>query len=438
MAETPRNKTTAIKALETTKKVRPMIKEWNKKALEAKANGAPVAYYFINSYCEDIMQAMGIISVGTENYAGVCAAKMDAERFIGKAQAEGYASHLCSYVTCWVGFDALYRELGEMPPDAPDGGLPRPDLMIGTGMMICDPRTKGYQASRRFTDAPMHVFCLPWPPADADLEEVQDYYITYIIEELRGLVDFLERTTGRKMDWNKLSEITDLVERTEKLWFDAYMLRKAIPAPMPTEDAMTTMVPGYFYMGTQQAYDFYQDLYNEVKHKVDNGIGVIPDEKYRLLWGGGLPPWFALKLFNYFESLGAVFPTETIYHPPPPVEIPAGVTDPLERIALRFFDNFTHRYGKAQQHTGNPDVEWILEMIDDYKIDGVVFHRAMTCRTVHCGQIHQINVLKEHLDIPTLILEGDIVDIRYYNEAETYQKIEAFIETLDTCKMDKR
>jgi len=143
------------------------------------------------------------------------------------------------------------------------------------------------------------------------------------------------------------------------------------------------MAPGWFYIGTQQAYDFYQELYNEIKYRVDNKIGVIPDEKYRILWGGGLPPWFALKLLNYFESLGAVLPVEVTYYPPPVVEIPAGA-DPLERIAWRFFKQNTYRHDKAQKRTGSPDVEFLLDLIDDYKIDGVIFHRAFTCRR----QIH--------------------------------------------------
>ena len=451
---TPQEKTTAKKALETTKKVRPMIKEWNKRALEAKATGTPVAYYYIASYYEDILRAMDIITVGTENYAAICAAKRDAQRFLDRANAEGYASHLCSYVTCWLGFDAMYKELGEMPPDAPDGGLARPDIMLGTGMMICDPRYKGYQVSYRYTGAPVHIHGLLIPPQDADLKEVEDYYIKYITEELRGLVGFLERHTGRKLDFDRLSEITDLVERTYWIWNEAYALRKAVPAPMPTEDAMTTMVPGSFYIGTRQAYDFYQDLHNEIKYRAENKIGVIPDEKYRLLWAGGIPPWFALNIFNYFESLGAVFPVEVIYFPqppvrvegvkhtidgyfpPPPIEIPKGI-HPLERIARRFFKQWTYRYENAQKHTGNPDVELLLEMIEDYKIDGLVFHQAYTCRTMHLGQLHQMNILRKYVDIPTLTLEGDLVDIRFYNEAANKVKIEAFIETVDAYKRCK-
>ena len=47
----------------------------------------------------------------------------------------------------------------------------------------------------------------------------------------------------------------------------------------------------------------------------------------------------------------------------------------------------------------------------------------------------QAEVLKKvYGDIPVMIMEGDIVDISSYNEAETHNRIDAFIETLATAK----
>ncbi|MFC2000488.1 2-hydroxyacyl-CoA dehydratase subunit D [Chloroflexota bacterium] len=437
MLEGPRDKTTAEKATQTSKRVRLMIKDLAQKAHEARARGDPIAYLFIASFYDDILRAMDIVTVGTENYAGLCAAKRDAERFLSKAEAEGYPRHLCTYATCGLGFDAMRSELGEIPPGSPDGGMEYPDVMLGTGMMICDPRYKWYQAAQRYINAPTHVLGLLNPPlyyTHVDIKEVRDYYIKYAIAELRGLVDFLEQQLGKKIDWDRLSEVVDLSERTIKMWYDTYQLRKAVPAPMPTEDALNIMVPGFFMMGTQTAYDFYCEVYDEIKYRVDNGIGTIPDEKHRLLWALSLPPWYGLVIFNYFETRGAVFPIEVAYHPPRPLDISPSITDPIERMAWRFWDGFTRNYEKARGHTGDPFVEWFLELIDEYRLDGVVFHQAMTCRTIHTGQLHQMNLLRKHTDKPLLMLEGDIVDVSNYNQEATHTKIDAFIETLEDYK----
>ncbi|MDY6967943.1 MAG: 2-hydroxyacyl-CoA dehydratase family protein, partial [Spirochaetota bacterium] len=384
-----------IKTTDAAKNVRKLTKKISNDAHQAAAEGRPIAYCFIMSLYDEILRSMDITPIWTENYAAICAVKRKAEQFIAKAESDGYPRNLCTYCTINVGFDACREEQGGIPTDSPDGGMEKPTVMLGTGMMICDPRYKSYQIAQRYNDVPVYVHGLLWPAADVNVSEVQDYYVKYITEELRGLVDFLEKNTGQKMDWDRLDNTIDLANKTYQVWYDAYQLRKAVPAPMPSEDAFNTMVPGYFMMGTQEAYDFYKALYDEVKYRVDNKMGVIPDEKYRIVWASGLPPWFALAILNYFESKGAVFPIETTYHPPPPVEIPSSAKHPLERLAWRFFKQWTSRHEKAQKRSGEPIIEQILDMIDDYKIDGIVAHRASTCRTIHVGQIHMLNVLKD-------------------------------------------
>ncbi|MFC2059423.1 2-hydroxyacyl-CoA dehydratase subunit D [Chloroflexota bacterium] len=437
MTEAPKEKTTATKSTEMAKKVRGMVKTMYQRTHEAKAQGQPIIYSFLGSQTDEIMRAMDIIPVYPENYAGLCAAKQDAERFLIKAQSEGFSNNLCTYAMCGLGFDVMRRELGEMPLNSPDGGMERPDAMLGLGMDICDPRYKWFQSVQRYMDVPMHVIGLLWPPFDANIKEVEQYYVDYMFEELRNVVEFMQRVTGRQLDLDRLSYLIDISDETDRTRYEAYQLRKAVPAVMPTQDAMNTMVPAGFLRGTEEALNFYKELYKELKYRVDNKIGVIPNEKYRILWGGGLPPWFALSIFNYFENLGAVFPIEGAYRPPMPVEIPARVTHPLERLAWRHFRRVTPKHTEAMNHSGVPEVEFLLEMIEDYRIDAVVWHRAVTCRTLHIGQMHELNVLKQYRDLPCLILESDIVDVRSFDKIGTENKIDSFIEMIENFKKDK-
>jgi benzoyl-CoA reductase/2-hydroxyglutaryl-CoA dehydratase subunit BcrC/BadD/HgdB len=419
-----------IKTTEAAKKVRPLTKKISQEAHEAAAEGRPIAYCFVVSQYDEIIRALGITPVWTENYSAITTIKRQSERFIVSADEAGFPRNLCTYCTIQEGFDVLRHQLGEMPPDAPDGGLERPSMMLGTGMMICDPRYKSYQIAQRYNDVPVYITDLQWPPVDCNLKEVEGYYIKHTLEELQGLVNSLEKQVGKKMDWDELDRRIELSNKTYEVWYAAYQLRKAVPAPMPTEDALTTMVPGYFWMGTEEALQFYQDLYAELEERIKNKTPVIDPEKYRLCWAFGLPPWFGLVMFNYFESLGAVFPIEISYHPHAPVEIPASAKHPLEKLAWRFFRQFTRRHELAKGHTGNLEVEWLLELIEDYKIDGVVAHRANTCRTIHVGQIHTLNVLKDNKDIPTLILESDICDVTAFDEAKIRGNIDSFIDVL--------
>ena len=64
-----------------------------------------------------------------------------------------------------------------------------------------------------------------------------------------------------------------------------------------------------------------------------------------------------------------------------------------------------------------------------------MFHSAFSCRSWHAGIMQQAAVLKRvYGDIPVLIMEGDIVDISSYNEADTHNRIDAFVEALASYK----
>jgi len=439
---TQENKTEARKprrhATEAAGKVAPMVKASIADCLQAKADGKPIAYGFIFCGYDEIIRAMDIVPAWTENYAGICGVKRDAQRFLERAESDNFSRSLCTYALCGLGFDDWREELDEMPPDAPWGGQAKPTVMLGSGQIICDPRYKWYQALQRYMpDVPLFVGGLPYPPYEDDYSyrEVEGYYVKYIVEELTNLVKFLEKHIGKKMDWDRLSNTVDLSDKTWNVIGEAYDLRKAVPCPMGTGDAMNTMVPMVFMMGTQEAYDFFKDLYDELQDKINNKMGIIPEEKYRLMWGGGLPSWYALTDFNYFNSKGAVFPVETTYRLLEPVyklDIPK-VSNPLEHLAWRWVKYWTYRYDKARKRPGSsPDVEHLIEYIEEYKIDGVVMHEAFSCRSWHPGPIWQLNQLKRvYRDIPSLVLESDIIDISSYNEADTRARIDAFIDTLE-------
>ncbi len=410
--------------------------------LKAKEEGKHVAYAFIMDGHDEIMRAMDIVPAWGESFSGICAAKRDAEKYLQKAEADNFSRSLCTYATCNLGFDMWREELnGETPPGAPWGGMGRPDMIIGSAQQLCDPRFKWPQATQHYLqDVPVFVGGMYYPPWDpnADHHEQEKFYVRYMTEELRQCVSFCEKQTGKKMDWDRLAALVDLADRTWELLIDTYELRKAHPAPMDTGDAMNTMVPITFNLGTQEAYDFYKELYDELKIKVENKEGVVEDEKYRLVWGAGLPSWFALADFQYFNSKGAVFAAETTYRVAQKMarlDLPK-TDDPLEHIAWRLIRYYTNWYDKARRRPGSlPAVERIIEYLEDYNCDGVVFHSAFSCRSWHAGIILQAEVLKRvYRDIPILIMEGDIVDISSYNEADTHNRIDAFIETLETYK----
>ena len=423
---------------EAAARVPGLVREMMAAPQRAREEGRPVAYAFINSSYEEIIRAMDVTPAWVENFAGVCGAKRVATDFLARAEADYFSRSLCTYALCSLGFDAWREEINDVPPPTPWGGLPRPSFMLATGGTICDPRYKWFQALQGYMpDVPVHHINIPYPVFQKGVNHRDElaYYVKFMTAELRGLIAFLEAQTGKKMDYDALAARVALVDRTWDVCWETYELRRAVPTPMGTGDAFNTMVPLNFLLGTETAYDFFCDLRTELQARVKARLGAVPTEKYRLLWGGGLAAWFALNDFDYFAASGAAFPAEVTYRLAERIEhldLPPN-SDPVEHIAWRWVKYNTYWFDRARSRTGSqPEVEKLINFIEDYRIDGVVMHEAFSCRSWHPGLIWQLNHLKKiYRDIPSLVLESDMVDIGSYNELDTRNRIDAFIEIVD-------
>jgi hypothetical protein len=105
-----------------------------------------------------------------------------------KAEGDYLSRSLCTYATCTIGFDMWREELGgEVPPGAPWGGMGRPDMIIGSGQQLCDPRFKWPQATRHYLrDVPVFVGSMYYPPWDAGIDHLvlEKIYVMYAKDEL--------------------------------------------------------------------------------------------------------------------------------------------------------------------------------------------------------------------------------------------------------------
>ncbi|MBW2053606.1 MAG: hypothetical protein JRG97_07050, partial [Deltaproteobacteria bacterium] len=47
-------------------------------------------------------------------------------------------------------------------------------------------------------------------------------------------------------------------------------------------------------------------------------------------------------------------------------------------------------------------------------------------------QIHFKNMVQEHIKVPTMFMESDIVDVRDYSEAQTKMQVDAFVDAVES------
>ncbi len=75
-----------------------------------------------------------------------------------------------------------------------------------------------------------------------------------------------------------------------------------------------------------------------------------------------------------------------------------------------------------------------MDVIRDYKIDGVLLHNNQSCRPSATGMYDLKNILLEETGTPSLILDCDMNDPRAYSDEQMKMRMESFLEVLDAKK----
>ena len=204
----------AINRLQTMYPLRANIDQMYEKSVEASKAGKPTVWCMVNWWEADpILKAMDMELVYPENYGAASAALGTAQAYLERSDSDGFPSHMCGYARNCFGYAARMKDLGEIPPEAPMGGMAKPVLLVSSGA-LCDARIKWFQALGRYLDAPVWAVELPHLGLqESQMEGAYQQVINFMVEELREFVSFLERLLGKKMDWDKLDEIAnDLIE----------------------------------------------------------------------------------------------------------------------------------------------------------------------------------------------------------------------------------
>jgi len=430
----------AINRLKAMRPIRAEMEEIHRRSVEAVKAGEPTAWVMVNFWLADaILNAMDVDTVYPESYGAACAAMGVARAYLDRCDQEGFPTHLCGYARNCIGYTArMIQDLkGQIPPEAPMGGMPKPAVLVNRGLS-CDAGFKWFQALGRYLNAPVWTLEMPIPGVEESISQgLYQRNIDFMVKELRQFVKFLEHVLAKKMDWDKLDETVHDLEEIGRVWHESNELRKAIPCPMHSRDFWSCMNGVTNPTGDlKKKLGLYRDLYDEVEDRVENKIGSVVQEKYRVGFAE-LPPWHSLSLFDTLAERGWNFVIESRgYHPPIPVDL-TGVSNPLERLARIFYCGLTTSRFRAALQAGEhmgllgyPN----LEYASAYKVDGFLLHPLLTCRATSAHLWYVRDRLMQKLKVPALLIEGDIVDIKLFDLADALKKAEAFEEIMDHYK----
>jgi benzoyl-CoA reductase subunit B len=401
-----------------------ILTEYYDQLAGAAKTGAPAGFLMISGNCVEILRAFDMHPVFPEVNALQLAIRRQSLPMILKAEQMGYSSDNCAYVKADVGM-LMSGGYG------PEGTIPSPTLVV-CNYVGCNVYVKWFEHIAQFCEAPLFMLDIPFL-REGDHPSQDD--TTYVVRQLQELIAACSRITGRPFDIDRLREVLAFSAQAEEGWSRAKALCKRKPAPFDAYfDSINMMGPINVLRGTREAAEFFDFAVEAYEALAAQQKSPLPAERFRTIVEGPPPYPYYRNFRNLFAAWGAVAVNSTystvgglwefgFRHDP---------QRPLESIAEQMIvENLTNRSLTARY-------QQIRRYVEDWEADALVIHSIKSCRLFSAGQGDMREYFTRELGIPTLLVESDLEDPRYYSEAQMRNRIDAFFEALEHRKFLKK
>lgn len=382
----------------------------------AKDPGRRMAWCTSVGPCE-ILTALGFEVYFPENHGALLGARRQSHQMIPRAVGMGYCAESCSYMNSDIGAAVA----GVSPLTAAYGidGPPKPDLLVYSTNQCREVQDWWGFFGRRH-DATVHGICPP-----THLGEVTPHHVAFVRGLLVQLIEHIESEFRLCLDDDRLEEAVALSSRASTLWREVLDTAQSCPTPITFFDGVIHMAPVILMRGTKVAIDYYETLLQEMRDRVTDGVAAVAEERYRIYWEG-MPIWPKLReLSEACLDLNAAVVASTYCNSWTFEEYDGG--DPLAWMAKTSIKIFINRDEVTKQ-------AFLESMFDRFAIDGAIFHNARTCPNNTNSRFGMAQRLREQRNMPILVIDGDLSDVRFFSTAQTMTNLEAFIEQLEEYK----
>jgi hypothetical protein len=378
----------------------------------------------------EILHTMNIPVVSVVWYSAIIAAKQLSPHYFTLMDELGYHERLPRYTSL-----PLMTTLDKKSNQAPYGGLPKPMLFLNRfrddyGQRIMEKWSQAYGGVPCFpleSSSSTRLDANWWTRARHEWEDLYETHrLDFQVEQLQNLIRTVEMLSGRTFDnlefvrqMDRINEAGEIVEEVRDL------IAKTVPCPVPLTEQLANVMAPTWDRGSQWSVDHLRAYRDEVKARVDAGIGACQNEKIRLLWvGNGL--WFNTKFYRAFEEkYGAVFVWSMYSN---------FLSDGYRRYfsdapghALRALAS-RHVSMNEQLHVPPWMGDWIIEQARTFGADGAVMLVPRHDRMASFGS-RMTKLALEAAGIPVVELHANMVDARLWDDAAMTRQVEDFIET---------
>jgi len=374
------------------------------------ARAMPVAWVTSGAPVE-LLRVLGFYTVYPENHGAICGARNCCIQMSQPAENAGFSLDLCSYARIDLGL--------AYGASSPVGALPRPDVLVCC-TNICQTVLYWYKQLAWLYKAPLLLIDTPYVTGDG----LSGPALDYTTAQLKALIPQLEPIARAAFDEREFVRYLTRARDTSLLWGEVLNTLANRPAPMTIFDAFAHMAPVVSLRGLPVAERYYSTLLAELNQRVARGVGAITNEKHRLLWDN-IAVWFKLGEFaELFFDAGAVFVAATYTNAWAETAHLLDISRPFESMAKTYSLVVLNRDLKHR-------LKLMSTMIEQYQVDGVVFHSTRSCKPYSVGQYDIKRRLVRECDVRAVVIEADTTDPRNYADGPTATRLDAFIESLD-------
>ncbi|MCM2359738.1 MAG: 2-hydroxyacyl-CoA dehydratase family protein [Geobacteraceae bacterium] len=366
----------------------------------------------------ELLRAMGFAVQFPENHAAILGATRMATDLIPVANAIGYSPDICSYLTSDIG--AYLKGITPLSRAYPGiESVPRPDVLVFNTNQCRDVQDWFAWYARK-----LGVPCIGIS-SPKSIGEVTDAHIDDVAGQIKALIPTLEMISGSRLDLDRLRETVALSRECTELWRQVLETATASPAPLTFFDGTIHMGPAVVLRGTPEAVDYYKVLLSELEQRVAAGDGAVADEAVRIYWEG-MPVWGRLRqhseLFAGIRTavIASTYCSSWIFPAFDPRE-------PIRSMAKAYLELFIVRSDPYKER-------YIKGMLAKFNIDGIIYHDAKTCPCNSNSRYGLPQRLEAETGIPSLVISGDLNDLRCVSDEQTRTNVEAFIEQLEEGK----
>ena len=381
----------------------------------ASENGNPKIAWCTSVGPAEILRAMGYLVYFPETHSAMLGATRMATDLIPEANALGYSPDICSYLTADIGaFLKGVTPLAKIYEGIT--GIPKPDVLVFNTNQCRDVQDWFSWYGEKFNAPVLGVY------THRNVGDVTNALVSSIAKQMQELAGSLEKISGKSLDFNHLKHVVTLSRECSELWKKVLQTAASQPSPLTFFDATTLMGPAVVGRGTQKAVDVFKALLAELEERILNGEGAIDNEQFRIYWEG-MPVWGRLRAHSeLFAGLNANVLASTYCNSW--IFSRLNPEDPFNSMAEAYTELFIVRSDEAKE-------KYITEMLDLFKIDGIIYHDAKTCPNNSNCRYGMPQRLEKKSGIPSLTIHGDLNDLRLLSDEQTKTNVEAFIEQLE-------